>query len=75
LVKNEITGTVKNLYDHVVLMSQKFFRHCYIKRMQAKQYEENKKNAALLTSHTAVVQIDFSENYTCISQDEIQSAH
>ena len=75
LVKNEITGTVKNLYDHVVLMSQKFFCHCYIKRMQAKQYEEDKKNAAPLTSHTAVVQMDFSENYTCISQDEIQSAH
>jgi len=75
LVKNEVKGTVKNLYDYVVSMSQKFFRHCYIKRMQAKQYEEDKKNATLVTSHTAVVQMDFSENYTCISQDEIQSAH
>ena len=75
LIKNDNKGTVKNLYGYVVLMSQKFFRHCYIKRMQAKQYEEDKKNAALLTSHTAVVQMDLSENYTCIAQDEIQSAH
>jgi len=28
--------------------------------MQAKQYEEDKKKAALVTSHTAVVQMDFS---------------
>jgi len=34
--------------------------------MQAKQYEEDKKNAALVTSHTAVLQMDFSDNYNCI---------
>jgi len=38
-------------------------------------HEEDKKNAALSTSHTAVVQMDFSENYTCTAQDEIRSAH
>lgn len=43
--------------------------------MQAKQYEEDKKKAALPMSQTAVVQMDFSENYTCVAQDEVQSAH
>ena len=43
--------------------------------MQAKQYEEDKKTAACPMSQTAVVQMDFSENYTCVAQDEIQSAH
>jgi len=70
----EVKGTMKTLYDHVSSMSQRFFYHCYITRMQAKQYEDKKKTAFPM-SQTAVVQMDFSKNYTCVAQDEVQSAH
>jgi len=75
LVKGEETGTVKELYDYVCSLAPKFLRHCRIKRLQAQQYEADKVAANLADSHMAVLQMDFSENYTCIAQDEIQSAH
>ena len=64
VAKREVKGTVKNLHDYITSMSPKFFRHCYIKRMQAQQYEADKEYAILPMSQTAVVQMDFAENYT-----------
>lgn len=46
--------------------------HCYVQRMQSRHFQELKKNT---TNETAVLQVDFAENYTCVNQDEIQSAH
>ena len=49
-----------------------FLKHVYIKREQAKYFESKIEN---LQEDEAVVQVDFSENYTCKHQDEIQTAH
>lgn len=67
-------GTTDDLRSYISSILAKFMEHCYIKREQAAAYKlereaiEGSKNKALL-------QVDFSENYTCQYQDEIQSAH
>ncbi|PIK39541.1 hypothetical protein BSL78_23620 [Apostichopus japonicus] len=54
-----------------------FVQHCFIKRHQAASYnlEREKAGSTSFNPTEALIQIDFSENYTCVSQDEIQSAH
>ena len=56
-------------------MTTKFLPHCHIKHLQAKQYELDKELASTQDSKIAVLQMDFAENYMCVAQDEIQSAH
>lgn len=53
-------------------MLPEFLKHCYIKRKQSKAFETAKGD---IDENTVVIQVDFSENYTCVQQDEIQSAH
>ena len=46
--------------------------------MQAEAYNKEREDAVVQSessSNAALLQVDFSENYTCVSQDEIQSAH
>lgn len=50
----------------------KFLRHVYIKRVQAKYFEELKID---LPPGTVLIQCDFSENYTHKRQNEIQSVY
>jgi len=86
---NKVASTTKTLtiiyYVLVVLLLiiyvadlvPQFLEHCYIKRQQANSY---KNVHALVLSNEyprdlCVIQADFSENYTCAFQDEIQSAH
>ena len=54
-----------------------FLEHCYIKHFQAKIYKQQHEmlTSVMYPSKMAMMQIDFAENYKCISQDEIQSAH
>lgn len=49
-----------------------FKTHCYVKRAQESYFELRKQN---LQNNEALIQIDFAENYSIISQDEIQAAH
>jgi len=49
--------------------------YVFIKRKQARSYEEDKELAELADGDSCVVQMDFAENYTVTFQDEIQSAH
>eukprot|EP00112_Aurelia_sp_Birch-Aquarium-sp1_P019466 Seg4820.5 transcript_id=Seg4820.5/GoldUCD/mRNA.D3Y31 product="hypothetical protein" protein_id=Seg4820.5/GoldUCD/D3Y31 len=70
-----MSGNVKDLYDHISLMSPKFLHHCHIKRQQAKSYQSDKELASNKDSEIAVLQMDFAENYSCSAQDEVQSAH
>ena len=72
LAKLENKGTIQDLYDHICAMSEKFLAHCRIKRLQ---YELDKELALLENSDVAVLQMDFAENYACIGEDEVQSAH
>ncbi|XP_071943945.1 uncharacterized protein [Antedon mediterranea] len=65
-------GTVKELTEYFCSLIPQFIEHCYVKRQQAATSKDDRMKASPLE---AVIQIDFSENYTCVSQDEIQSAH
>ena len=47
-------------------------KHVYFKRQQSKCFECKIEH---LQADEAVVQVDFSENYTCQQQDEVQTAH
>lgn len=68
----DISGSLSSALDSLQESLQKFKVHCFVKIIQERVFEEEK---AQLTEGSAVVQIDFAENYACISQDEIQSAH
>lgn len=49
-----------------------FKKHWFIKKKQSDHFQHAKEN---LLPTEAVLQMDFAENYSIISQDEIQSAH
>ena len=70
-------GTTDDLFDHISLMLPKFLEHCYVKRSQANSYAIERESVGSQNSEQtrAMLQVDFSENYTCKFQDEIQSAH
>ena len=67
-------GTTDDLRTYISSILPQFMEHCYSKREQAAAYKleweatEGSENKALL-------QVDFSENYTCQYQDEIQTTH
>ena len=70
-------GTVEDLLAHIYDMVPQFLEHCDVKHKQAAAYnkERDKAQSQDHDPEIAVIQVDFSENYTCVWQDEIQSAH
>ena len=74
LAKVQEEGYILELIEYICSIGPQFLQHCYIKREQAKSYQQEK--TTVLSQHDlALIQVDFSENYTCMMQDEIQSAH
>lgn len=73
LIKSVEEGTTDELAEFISSLLPQFLEHCYVKRQQAAFYNEDRGRNE--SSAEALIQVDFSENYTCISQDEIQSAH
>ena len=70
-------GTTNDLQQHILSILPQFLQHCHTKREQATSYN-HQREAAVSDAHNtthALIQVDFSENYTCVAQDEIQSAH
>ena len=65
-------GVASKMFDSLREQIPPFLNHVFIKHQQAKTFQHLKENMAY--GHV-VVQMDFSENYTCVHQDEIQSAH
>ena len=63
---------VSKLIDDVVEQSGNFFKHCYVTKCQAKAFNIDRDAAE---PQSATLQIDFGENYSCTSQDEVQSAY
>ena len=62
--------------SYICSIIPKFMEHCFVKRMQAISCNEERETAACAANQDeALLQVDFSENYTCVFQDEIQSAH
>ena len=69
------TGTVFQGLQSLKSLLPQFLWHVFVKDKQAKAYEMNKEEANTNESTTVLLQMDFAENATCISQDEIQAAH
>lgn len=69
-------GTIKKLLTYFIGIIAQFLKHSFVKRSQAESFNIDREavNASdnLLV---CVVQMDFSENHTCESQDEVQGAH
>ena len=65
IIKNQKSGTVGSLHSYLCTIFPNFFIHSFLKRKQAKSYEEDKQKALMKNSNTVMVQVDFAENYTC----------
>lgn len=77
MMKVEENGTTEELLDHIKKILPHFLEHCFFKREQAASCNAQKVKAMSedQDNEVALLQVDFSENYTCVHQDEIQSAH
>lgn len=69
--------SAEELVIYINSICNEFLKHSYTKREQANSYQIDRSKTA--SPHhdkkIALVQVDFSENYTCIAQQEIQSYH
>ena len=72
MVKLASYGTFADLYKEIVEGLPNFIRHVMLKRVQAKASQVSRANVG---GEQAFLQVDFAENYNCVWQDEIQSAH
>jgi len=70
-------GSNRELAEYISSLIPQFAEHCFVKRQQAAAFNLERETAISerYVPNKALVQIDFSENYTCVSQDEIQAAH
>lgn len=71
--------TLEELVEYISSIEDKFKEHVYVKREQARSYQSDKTTTLECKEEadkkTALIQVDFSENYTCVAQDEVQSYH
>lgn len=65
-------GTVRDVLSSLQSKLPYLLEHVFVKRQQASYFEERLNT---LKKDEAVAQVDFSENYTCQFQDDIQAAH
>ena len=70
--KVQIAGTVQEAYDEQNLQLKQFLIHVFIKRQQADYFNKVKSE---VDGTKVVLQVDFSENASLLTQNEIQSAH
>ncbi|XP_050500497.1 uncharacterized protein LOC126880583 isoform X1 [Diabrotica virgifera virgifera] len=68
----EHSGTVKDVICEIKKQLPTFRVHCYIKNVQSEEFEARRLEN---NPKSGTLQIDFAENFSLISQDEIQSAH
>ena len=74
LQKVQKSGKAGVLYNDLTLMVPSFLQLFFIKQKQSDSYMKLKEQVKTNDS-TAVLQIDFAENYSTFWQDEVQSAH
>ena len=65
-----INGTIMSLLEELDLQWPKYISHCYTTTEQFKFIKELKTN---ISSHEAIVQLDFAENMTLSIQGDIQT--
>lgn len=75
LQKTPIEGSTNEAFDELSSQLPKFFWHSYLKDKQAASYNRSKASAKEPVSNVCLLQMDFAENFTCLWQNEIQSAH
>ena len=75
IIKNELSGTVHELYKYTETTVKSFLPHCFVKRKQEESYQSDKAEAQNSESTIMMLQMDYAENYSCSAQDEVQSAH
>lgn len=68
------TGTMQQLVNHFLSIYAKFLKHSFVKREQLEAFQEDVVDSE---DHfdEAILQADFSENFKCESQNEIQQAN
>ena len=72
MVKVAPFRTLTALYKELVEQLPNFMKYVMFKRVQA---EANKVSRAKVGREQGLLQVDFTENYNCLWQDEIQKAH
>lgn len=75
LQKAPVEGSTTEAFDDLATQLPKFCWHSFIKDKQATSYSRSKLMAMQPESDTCLLQMDFAENFTCLWQNEIQSAH
>lgn len=75
--KQNKTRTLADLLAHIAAMAPQFLKHSYIKREQSEMFNLHDRPRAINSEFEdeGMLQIDFAENYVCVQQDEVQSAH
>lgn len=72
LVKVQCVDTCQKAIDELSSLWLPFLSHCFVKDAQSACFESSKIG---LGEDTAIVQVDFAENYATFFQDVAQSAH
>ena len=75
LTKDTVEGTVQEALNVLKNQLSKFIWHAFIKEKQATSYQIDKEESTAPESEMCLLQMDFAQNYSCLFQDEIQSAH
>lgn len=75
--RSEKSGTLAQLASHIAALSPQFLRHSFIKCEQSEAFNKIDRSRAIGEKFPdeGSLQIDFAENFVCVSQDEVQSAH
>lgn len=66
------TGTVKMLVTELKEALQRFAQHLFTWKWQHMQYSKVTQNPP---KGTVTMVLDFTENYTCLAQDQVQAGH
>ena len=66
----EIISTLGTVFSKLKEMVKQFCVHTYLKRKQTLAFQKAKQN---VNNSTAVIQVDFAENYSFVEQNEIRS--
>ena len=67
--------TIKNLLISLEDPIKPFFFHYLVNKEHTKAYNKCCQDATETNSNKAMIQMDFSENFTCCYQEEVASTH
>ena len=74
VAKAAFQGSLLESFNELALQIPNFLKHTYVKRIQAHSFKEERESVNF-DSEKVVIQIDFAENYSTVTQNEIQSAY